>query len=162
MSHHKHFIFVILWILVLLSQSSESFSWLFSSGKAESSEKPSEFPETSHDLVAEFSMESLNSKKGMMLVEKARRKASLSNYCWQKAYQNLFAGCSEILAREEQRSRLAWHLSDCFQKDTGRSPFPYCDVKIPMVNCLKKLDEDAHRVYLEFYLETNAICHQLQ
>nr|GEV46494.1 retrovirus-related Pol polyprotein from transposon TNT 1-94 [Tanacetum cinerariifolium] len=162
MSYHKHFILVILWILVLLSQSSESFSWFFSSGKADSSEKPSEFPETSRDLVAEFSMESLSSKKGMMLVEKARRKASLSNSCWQKAYQNLFAGCSEILAREEQRSRLAWHLSDCFQKDTGRSPFPYCDVKLPMVNCLKKLDEDAHRVYLEFYLETNAICHQLR
>ncbi|GJT04113.1 protein gamete expressed 1 isoform X1 [Tanacetum coccineum] len=162
MSYHKHFILVTLWILVLLSQSSESFSWFFSSGKADSSENPSEFPETSRDLVAEFSMESLNSKKGMMLVEKARRKASLSNSCWQKAYQNLFAGCSEILAREEQRSRLAWHLSDCFQKDTGRSPFPYCDVKLPMVNCLKKLDEDAHRVYLEFYLETNAICHQLQ
>ncbi|KAJ0946374.1 hypothetical protein HanRHA438_Chr01g0003271 [Helianthus annuus] len=91
------------------------------------------------------------------LVEKAKRKAALSNSCWQNAYQNLFNGCSEILAREEQRSRLAWHLSDCFQKDTGRPHFPYCDVKSPMVNCLKKLDED--RIYLEFYLQTNAIGH---
>ncbi|KAJ0620980.1 hypothetical protein HanIR_Chr01g0003471 [Helianthus annuus] len=74
------------------------------------------------------------------------------------AYQNLLKGCSEILAREEQRSRLAWHLSDCFQKDTGRPHFPYCDVKSQMANCLKKLDEDVHKIYLE----TNAICHQLQ
>ncbi|KAD6453077.1 hypothetical protein E3N88_07782 [Mikania micrantha] len=122
-------------------------------------EKPSRFHD---DLVAEFSMESSSSKNGMMLVEKAKRKAALSNTCWQNAYQNLFAGCSEILAGEEQRSRLAWHLSDCFQKDTGRPQFPYCDIKYAMVNCLKKLDEDAHRIYLEFYLETNAICHQLQ
>ncbi|MFS7924814.1 hypothetical protein Hanom_Chr03g00277071 [Helianthus anomalus] len=107
-------------------------------------------------------MESLTSKKGVSLVEKAKRKAALTNSCWQNAYQNLFKGCSDILAREEQRSRLAWHLSDCFQKDTGRPHFPYCDVKSQMVNCLKKLDEDAHRIYLEFYLETNAICHQLQ
>ncbi|XP_076943515.1 protein GAMETE EXPRESSED 1-like [Bidens hawaiensis] len=156
MRHHKRFFVGILWVLVLLSRSVDSLGWrLFSSGK------PSEFIETSNDIIAEFSMESSNSNKGMMLIEKAKRKAALSNTCWQNAYQNLFAGCSEILAAEEQRSRLAWHLSDCFQKDTGRPQFPYCDVKYPMVNCLKKLDEDAHRVYLEFYLETNAICHQL-
>ncbi|KAK1418825.1 hypothetical protein QVD17_27972 [Tagetes erecta] len=98
-------------------------------------------------------MESSNSKNGMMLVGKAKRKAAWSNSCWQSAYQNLFAGCAEILAVEERRSRLAWNLSDCFQKDIGRQQFPYCDVKYPMLNCLKKLDEDAHRIYLEFYLE---------
>ncbi|KAI3756781.1 hypothetical protein L1987_56604 [Smallanthus sonchifolius] len=162
MSHHNHFILGTLWVLVLLSHNIKSFSWLFSSGNVDSSEKASEFPGISNNIIAEFSMESLNSKKGVSLVEKAKRKAALSNSCWQNAYQNLLEGCSEILAREEQRSRLAWHLSDCFQKDTGRPHFPYCDVKSLMVNCLKKLDEDAHRIYLEFYLETNAICHQLQ
>ncbi|KAM0030567.1 hypothetical protein Hdeb2414_s0018g00538401 [Helianthus debilis subsp. tardiflorus] len=162
MSHRKHFTLGTLWVLVLLSRNIKSYSWLFSSGKVDSNEKHSEFPELSNNIVAEFSMESLTSKKGVSLVEKAKRKAALSNSCWQNAYQNLFKGCSEILAREEQRSRLAWHLSDCFQKDTGRPHFPYCDVKSQMVNCLKKLDEDAHRIYLEFYLETNAICHQLQ
>ncbi|XP_076945939.1 protein GAMETE EXPRESSED 1-like [Bidens hawaiensis] len=156
MNHHKPSILGILLVLVLLSCSTGSFGWLFKS------KKPSEFIETSNDMAAEFSLESSNSNKGVMLVEKAKRKAALSNSCWQNAYQNLFAGCSEILAAEEQRSRLAWHLSDCFQKDTGRPQFPYCDVKYPIVSCLKKLDEDAHRVYLEFYLETNAICHQLQ
>ncbi|KAI7757798.1 hypothetical protein M8C21_029174 [Ambrosia artemisiifolia] len=162
MSHHKHFTLGSLWVIVLLSLNIKSFSWLFSKGTVDSSEKTSEYPEIPDNLVAEFSMESLSSKKGVSLVEKAKQKAALSNSCWQNAYQNLFEGCSEILAREEQRSRLAWHLSSCFQKDTGRPHFPYCDVKSPMVNCLKKLDEDAHRIYLEFYLETNAICHQLQ
>ncbi|KAL4567275.1 hypothetical protein LXL04_022854 [Taraxacum kok-saghyz] len=162
MNHHNRYNFGILWLLLFLSNNIESFSWLFTTQKVDSSENPSTFPDVSHDVVAEFSMESFNSKKGMTLVEKAKRMVEASNSCWQNAYQNLFAGCSEILAAEEQRSRLAWHLSDCFQKDTGRSHFPYCDVKIPIINCLKKLDEDAHRIYLEFYLETNSICHQLQ
>nr|GEV46495.1 protein gamete expressed 1-like [Tanacetum cinerariifolium] len=163
MSHHKHFTLGILWVLVLLLQSSASFSWFFSSGKVDNGKKPSELPGgTSDDIVAEFSMELLNSEKGLELVEKANRKAALPNSCWQNAYQNLFAGCSEILASEEQRSRLAWHLSDCFQKDTGRPPFPYCDEKSLMVDCLKRLDKGPHSIYLEFYLETNTICHQLQ
>ncbi|XP_023736660.1 protein GAMETE EXPRESSED 1 isoform X1 [Lactuca sativa] len=158
---HKNYKFGFLWVLMLLSHSIYSFSWLFSTRKVDSNEKPSSF----HDVSlshAEFSMESLSSKKGMSLVEKAKRKVAMPNSCWQNAYGNLFAGCSEILADEEQRSRLAWHLSDCFQKDTGRPPFPYCHVKDPMVNCLKNLDKAAHTIYLEFYLETNSICHQLQ
>ncbi|KAL4567936.1 hypothetical protein LXL04_023532 [Taraxacum kok-saghyz] len=157
MNHHKHYEIGILWVLLFLSHNIASFSWFFSTGKVDSSENPS-----SHDIAAEFSMEPLNSKKGAALVEKAKRKAALSNSCWQNAYQNLFSGCSKILAGEEQRSRLAWHLSDCFQKDTGRPPFPYCDVSNPMVDCLKKLDKNDHKIYLEFYLETNSICHQLQ
>ncbi|KAI3756780.1 hypothetical protein L1987_56603 [Smallanthus sonchifolius] len=160
MSHNKHSQIGILGVLVLLLQTTDSFSWIFSGGKVDSSKKHS--PELSHDTVGEFSMESFDCKKGASLVEKAKRKAALPNSCWQNAYQNLFAGCSEILAAEEQRSRLAWHLSDCFQKDSGRSPFPYCDAKSRMVDCFKRLDKEAHSIYLEFYLETNTICHQLQ
>nr|KAJ0212970.1 hypothetical protein LSAT_V11C400167110 [Lactuca sativa] len=159
MNQHKRYNIGILWVLLFLSHNIKSFSWFFTTEKID---KPSTIPVVSHDVVAEFSMESFNSKKGMSLIEKAKRKVIASNSCWQNAYQNLFSGCSEILAGEEQRSRLAWHLTDCFQKDTGRSHFPYCDVKSPMKNCLQKLDEDAHRIYLEFYLETNSICHQLQ
>ncbi|KAI3693127.1 hypothetical protein L6452_32957 [Arctium lappa] len=158
MACHMGYNYGIIWVIVLLSNNIEAFSWFFSGGKVNSIEKPSELPDASHDIVADFSMESFNSKRGMTLVEKARRKAALTNSCWQNAYQNLFAGCSEILAEEDQRSRLAWHLSDCFQKETGRSPFPSCDVKTPMRNCLTRLDQDAHRIYLE----TNSICHQLQ
>ncbi|KAJ6370815.1 hypothetical protein OIU77_001342 [Salix suchowensis] len=85
-----------------------------------------------------------------------------TNSCWQNAYQHLFAGCSQILAIEEKRWRFAWHLSDCFQKDSGRPAFPYCDTKSAMVNCLKMLNDNEHKVYLEFSLETNSICYQLQ
>ncbi|KAH7841917.1 hypothetical protein Vadar_030286 [Vaccinium darrowii] len=63
---------------------------------------------------------------------------------------------------DEKRSRLAWHLSDCFQKDSGRPGFPYCDVKSSMLKCRTKLDKDANKVFLVFYMETNSICHQLQ
>ncbi|CAN1747162.1 Protein GAMETE EXPRESSED 1 [Linum perenne] len=96
------------------------------------------------------------------LVEKARNKLAGTNSCWQNAYQHIFSGCTQILANEEKRSRFAWHLSDCFQKDSGRRPFPRCDENKPMINCLKKLDDHEHKIYLEFVLETNAICYQLQ
>ncbi|KAJ9565137.1 hypothetical protein OSB04_001103 [Centaurea solstitialis] len=106
-------------------------------------EKPSELvADASHEIVADFSMESFSSKKEMTLVEKAKRKDALTNSYWQNVYQNLFAGCSKILAKENQRSRLACHLSDCFQKETGRSPLPYCDVKTTMRNCLSRLDSN--------------------
>ncbi|KAG5226760.1 protein GAMETE EXPRESSED [Salix suchowensis] len=115
-----------------------------------------------HGSVVEFSMNGLSDEKGMRLVEKAKSKMVGTNSCWQNAYQHLFAGCSQILAVEEKRWRFAWHLSDCFQKDSGRSAFPYCDTKSPMVNCLKMLNDNEHKVYLEFSLETNSICYQLQ
>lgn len=144
------------WFLVLIIlhlQYCHSWGWFFSSKESHSNE----------EIVAEFSMEPpINNQKGIKLLENAKRMAVSSNSCWQNAYQNLFAGCSEILAGEEKRSRLAWHLSDCFQKDTGSPPFPHCDVKSNMMSCLKNLDEDARDIYLEFYLETNSICHQLQ
>lgn len=152
-------------ILILLSQIYESHGgWFFSSkdDAAGDHQRSDQYDKSNENLVAEFSMEPLNNQKGMKLVENARRMAVSSNSCWQNAYKNLFAGCSEILAGEEKRSRFAWHLSDCFQKDSGRPDFPYCDPKSSMLNCLKKLNEDARKVYLEFFLETNSICHQLQ
>ncbi|KAJ6420867.1 hypothetical protein OIU84_028277 [Salix udensis] len=90
-------------------------------------------------------MNGLSDEKGMKLVEKAKSKMVGTNSCWQNAYQHLFAGCSQILAVEEKRWRFAWHLSDCFQKDSGRPAFPYCDTKSPMVNCLKMLNDNEHK-----------------
>ncbi|XP_042517512.1 protein GAMETE EXPRESSED 1-like [Macadamia integrifolia] len=117
---------------------------------------------TSNGFVAEFSMGTADNQKAMELLENAKRKIDTSNSCWQRAYKNLFTTCSDVLADREKQSRLAWHLSDCFQEDTGRTPFPTCNTNAPMVNCLKNLDEQAHKVYLEFFLQTNLICHQLQ
>ncbi|XXG81788.1 hypothetical protein AAC387_Pa09g2358 [Persea americana] len=112
--------------------------------------------------TAEFSMETLSNPKGGELVENARRKSMMPNSCWQSAYMSLFASCSEIITDKEKQSRLAWYLSDCFQKESGRPTFPRCDSDTPMIKCLKNLDEYAHKIYLEFFLETNTICHQLQ
>ncbi|XP_073261670.1 protein GAMETE EXPRESSED 1 [Populus alba] len=102
--------------------------------------------------VVEFSMNGLSDGKGMKLVEKAERKMVGTNSCWQNAYQNLFAGCSQILAVEEKRWRFAWHLSDCFQKDSGRPAFPYCDTKSAMVNCLKRLNDNEHKKLTRIFL----------
>ncbi|WOH15928.1 hypothetical protein DCAR_0935476 [Daucus carota subsp. sativus] len=151
-------------VLILLLHNYEPVDgWWFSSKEADANNQYRESDQSiPKDMVAEFSMEPLNNQKGIKLVENARRMVVSSNSCWQNAYRNLFAGCSEILAGEEMRSRFAWHLSDCFQRDSGRPDFPYCDVKSSMMSCRKKLDENAHKVYLEFFLETNSICHQLQ
>ncbi|PKI68002.1 hypothetical protein CRG98_011598 [Punica granatum] len=104
----------------------------------------------------------LNNPKVAEMMENAQRKLMTPNSCWQNAYRNLFDGCSKILAAEEKRSRFAWHLSDCFQRDSGRSPFPHCDERSSTTDCRKKLDQSEGMVFLEFYLETNSICHQLQ
>ncbi|XVE77446.1 hypothetical protein DITRI_Ditri13aG0063400 [Diplodiscus trichospermus] len=154
LGYHQFF----LYLLVVLSVSPRCQSWGFFSS---SSNKPQE-KAISHDTVAEFSLEGLNDEKGIRLVQSAKNKLVGSNSCWNNAYRHLFAGCKDIIATDEKRSRFAWHLSDCFQKDSGRSPFPFCDTKSAMVYCLKQLNDFEHKVYLEFLLETNSICYQLQ
>ncbi|PIN26271.1 hypothetical protein CDL12_00975 [Handroanthus impetiginosus] len=149
--------------LFLLSQTWLSWGWFFSSDQETYSDKFAKNNMIGNkDIVSEFSMEALNDQKGIQLIENAKRKMLAPNSCWQAAYQNLFKGCAKTLADEESRSRLAWDLSDCFQQHTGRPSFPYCDKKSLMKICLKNLDRDAHKIYLEYFLETNSICHQLQ
>ncbi|XP_065879998.1 protein GAMETE EXPRESSED 1-like [Euphorbia lathyris] len=157
MANHFH---ILLFILMSFSPICQSWGWFFSSSSSsDSAERAGPFTGNS---VAEFSMNGIGDEKGAKLLEIAKSKLAGSNPCWQNAYQQLVAACSEILAVEEKRSRLAWHLSDCFEKDTGREPFPICDAKSPMVYCLKKLNGEEHKVYLEYFLETNSICYQLQ
>ncbi|XP_028964430.2 protein GAMETE EXPRESSED 1 [Malus domestica] len=153
---------LLLLILVSTPLDCHSWGWFSSSDKTYSSENPSGTKDASGGSVGKFSMDGLDDQKGIWLVENAKKKLVGSDSCWQNAYRHLFAGCSEIFAVEDKRSRFAWHLSDCFQKDSGRPPFPSCDSKSAMHKCLKSLNDHEHKVYLEFYLETNSICHQLQ
>ncbi|MED6143283.1 hypothetical protein PIB30_004786 [Stylosanthes scabra] len=151
-------IHLLVFILLCFSLRCESWGWFSSSSDKETHSNGG----ISRGSSAEFSIEGFNDQKGLKLVENARKKMVGANTCWQSAYQHLFAGCSEILASQDKRSRLAWHLSDCFQRESGRPSFPHCDAKSSMAACLRALDDVAHKVYLEFYLETNSICHQLQ
>ncbi|CAN1257781.1 Protein GAMETE EXPRESSED 1 [Linum perenne] len=144
-------------VFLLFTSGCQSWGWFSSAAGGDSDDRGHAF---SGVAVADFSMDGPVDNKG--LVEKARNKLAGTNSCWQNAYQHIFSGCTQILANEEKRSRFAWHLSDCFQKDSGRRPFPRCDENKPMINCLKKLDDHEHKIYLEFVLETNAICYQLQ
>ncbi|KAK6280641.1 hypothetical protein POUND7_020908 [Theobroma cacao] len=152
---YHHFCLSLL-VLLCVPARCQSWGW-FSSAETHSNTKA-----IRHASVAEFSVDSLNDEKGIRLVEDAKNKLVGSNSCWKNAYRHLFAGCKEIIATDEKRSRFAWHLSDCFQRDSGRFPFPFCDQKSPMVYCLKNLNDLEHKVYLEFLLETNSICYQLQ
>ena len=152
---------VLLLIFMLLSQTRVSSSWFFSSNEedAHSSKKEAVYK----NVASEFSLEALHdNEKGIQLIENAKNKMLAPNSCWQTAYQGVFEGCARTLADEELRSRLAWSLSDCFQRHTGRPSFPRCDPKSKMKKCLQNLDRDGHKIYLEYFLETNSICHQLQ
>ena len=114
---------LLVFILLSFLLRGESWGWFSSSKETPSSDKTHTTNEGNfRGSSAEFSIESFNDPKGVKLIENAKKKMISSNSCWQNAYQHLFAGCSEILAVDEKRSRLAWHLSDCFQRDSGRSP----------------------------------------
>ncbi|KAF5749899.1 hypothetical protein HS088_TW03G00226 [Tripterygium wilfordii] len=157
----------VLFFLILISISPKCLSWpsWFSSSKESNcaTDKPSSCTKDhSNGFAAKFSLESPKDMKALNRIENANNKLVASNSCWQNAYRHLFSGCSDIIATEEKRQRFAWHLSDCFQKDSGKTPFPYCDTESPTVDCLKRLNEHEHKVYLEFWLETNSICYQLQ
>ncbi|THG21931.1 hypothetical protein TEA_009203 [Camellia sinensis var. sinensis] len=161
---NRHYPLFLLFFLFSQNSHAHSWSW-FSPSKETLIENLSENGAIFNDIVGDFSMESLNNRKGIQLVENARKKMVASNLCWQNAYQNLFAGCSEILASEEKRSRLAWHLSNCFQKDSGRPHFPHCNAKSSMLKCLTKLDEDARKIYLEtdaFKRQTERLVNELK
>nr|POE71193.1 protein gamete expressed 1 [Quercus suber] len=70
--------------------------------------------------------------------------------------------CSEIIVVDEKRSRFAWHLSYCFQKDSGRQPFPSCDLKFAIAKCLKGLSEDQYQNSNEIHDSLNSIDTRIQ
>ncbi|KAG9457335.1 hypothetical protein H6P81_001843 [Aristolochia fimbriata] len=157
------FVSAVVFLLSSLIRGADSWGWFSSSSLSRSDDDANWVVVPAASGAGEFTVETFNNDaKGSKLVERAKRKLQSPNSCWQAAYRNLFAGCSEIIADKEKQSRLAWHLSDCFQKDSGRPGFPSCNPGTPMVKCLRDLDEFAHKIYLEFFLETNSICHQLQ
>ncbi|KAF5737905.1 hypothetical protein HS088_TW13G00796 [Tripterygium wilfordii] len=127
----------VLFFLILISISPVCLSWAwFSSSKESNSATDNPTSDTkeeySNGFVAKFSMEDLNDQKALNRLENAKNKRVASNSCWQNAYTHLLSGCSDILATQEKKSRFAWHLTDCFQKDSGRTAFPYCDTKSAM------------------------------
>lgn len=158
----------LLCLLILFSLSTSSMSWVWSSSSSSSSTKTSENMAISGELdvaAAEFSIDCLNDdEKGIQRVKNARRKLLVgSKSCWHEAYKGILGACSEIAGDDnEKRKKFAWDLSNCFQKDSGRPPFPSCHARSPMKGCLEKLDDNAIHTYRGFFLETNSICHQLQ
>ena len=155
-------ILICLWVYPLRISG---FSWnIFSSSSSGSSATANQRAPVMElkGAVADFSMDGVNNPRGPKLLENARNKLAGPRNCWQEAYQKLFASCGEIMADKEMQQRLAWHLSSCFQEDSGRPPFPSCAEGSKMVHCLKPLSESEGKVFLEFFLETNTLCHQLQ
>ncbi|KAH9302373.1 hypothetical protein KI387_013956 [Taxus chinensis] len=146
-------------LLILLSwrfYAAHGWGWFSSSSEIYDEEKEEE----SHG--SDFDIEALDNAKGKQLVKDAKERMVISGSCWQQAYSQLFSSCREILQEEEKKSRLAWHMTDCFQRESGRGPLPSCSSSTLTINCLKKLNDGQHKVYLAFFINTNAMCHHLQ
>lgn len=149
---------LILFLLIIPSRSGAILEWLpFSASGA--SQGPAAPPDHRR---AQFSVENFDDESGKKILADARTKLLTLNSCWQEAYRGLFSSCSEIVADEEKHSRLAWQLSDCFIRDSGRPAVPACAAKSAMKDCRKKLSEFEHEIYLQFFIQTNSLCHQLQ
>ncbi|KAK3125956.1 hypothetical protein QOZ80_7BG0611910 [Eleusine coracana subsp. coracana] len=150
-------------LMVLLCSATNATAWsLFSSSPSKKATPPQLDAAT---IVADFSIDGGGKEdpRGVKLMENARRRiAAGPATCWNAAYGRLFASCADIMADKELQSRLAWHLSSCFQEDSGRPPLPNCDERSHMVHCRKRLSDSEEKVFLEFFLETNTLCHQLQ
>uniref|UniRef100_A0A0D9X2P2 Uncharacterized protein n=1 Tax=Leersia perrieri TaxID=77586 RepID=A0A0D9X2P2_9ORYZ len=114
--------------------------------------------------VAEFSIDGGGAVAGEKLLENARRRIAVAGGagCWDEAYSSLFASCADIASDNELHSRLTWHLTGCFQADSGRPPLPPCAADSDMVNCRNRLTESESKVFIEFFIEANHLCHQLQ
>nr|QGN65440.1 GEX1 [Oryza coarctata] len=165
MRRNAGFVMLILACLCLRPRRSSGFSWNIFSSSSSSSATTSERSTPMMGLdgaVADFSIDGTNDPRGLKLLENARSKLAGNKNCWQEAYRRLFASCGDIMADKEKQSRLAWHLSSCFQEDSGRPPFPSCGEGSMMVHCRKRLGDSEDKVFLEFFLETNTLCHQLQ
>ncbi|CAH2047919.1 unnamed protein product [Thlaspi arvense] len=152
--------FLLFLLIIILDSPIICHSWgWFSSSSTEDTE--SSFSR-SIKSNPDFSIEVFSDQKAVRVLEDAKNKLVGPNSCWQNAYGYLLSGCKNMVATEEKRKRFAWHLSDCFQKESGRPSFPTCNDESTMMSCLKKLDDHEHKIYLEFMLETNTICQQLQ
>ena len=148
----------ILLLLIIPHNAAALFDWRpFSAANAPPT--PASSPE---DQRAEFSIEAFTDMNGKKALEEANAKIKTLNSCWQEAYRDLFSSCSEIISNEEKHSRLAWQLSDCFIRDSGRQTIPLCSPRSAMKDCRKKLSDFEHEIYLQFFIQSNSLCHQLQ
>ena len=164
MSRNVWSVLVILICFLVCPMRIRGFSWNIFSSSSTATGGDDRAPMMELDgAVADFAMDGANNDpRGLKLLENARDKLAGPRNCWQEAYRKLFASYGEIMADKERQSRLAWHLGSCFQEDSGRPPFPSCAEGSKMVHCRKRLSESEGKVFLEFFLETNTLCHQLQ
>jgi hypothetical protein len=160
MTRNAWAVLLILTCLWIFPMRGSGFSWNIFSSSSTASERA---PMMELDgAVADFAIDGANDPRGVKLLENARNRVTGPKNCWHEAYRQLFASCGDIMADKEKQSRLAWHLSSCFQEDSGRPAFPSCNEGSKMVHCRRRLGESEDKVFLEFFLETNTLCHQLQ
>lgn len=163
MSRNVRSVLLILICLWVCPPRISGFSWnIFGSPSAATTGGEKAAPLELDGAVADFTMDVANDPRGLEMLENARSKLAGPRNCWQEAYRKLFGSCGEIMADKEKQARLSWHLSSCFQEDSGRPPLPPCAEGSEMMHCRKRLTESEGRVFIEFFMQTNTLCHQLQ
>ncbi|CAM6106095.1 unnamed protein product [Calypogeia fissa] len=103
-----------------------------------------------------------NNARGKELYEQSTSLMAGPHNCWQKAYGGLRTGCREILNDESKKSRLSLRLTDCFLITSGRNGLRECPISVPVVSCVRVLDDHTHKIFLAFFVDVAAMCHYLQ
>lgn len=164
---------VLLLLTVEVIGTDAMFGWLFS-GRS-SKEQPStengepEGPRSTTPTTGlhryQFDMESSSvlsgGTRGKELYEKSVALRT-AHSCWQEAYTGLESSCREILRDETKKSRMAFRLTNCFLKSSGRPQLKKCMEHWPIASCVKELDNHNHAIFLAFYIDSSAMCHYLQ
>lgn len=159
---------ILLLVSILSSQVMDTEAWGWPGGKPKQDSAAEPGRSTGAEQVsrdATLDLDSLQvlgaSGRGKELYEQS---ASLmaGHTCWQKAYGGMKTNCRDILNDETKKSRLALRLTDCFLMTSGRTGLKNCPNNVPVVSCVRLLNDHTHSIFLAFFVDVAAMCHHLQ
>ncbi|KAF2295529.1 hypothetical protein GH714_033136 [Hevea brasiliensis] len=147
-----------------MSVRCHSWGWFSSSKETDgSADNPSQRRrDLSTGSVPEFSMDGFRDEKGVRLVESAKNKLAGSNSCGKMLINSSLPAAHRFLPSKKSGQDLLGILVIASKGTPADRLFLTVTQNMLMVNCLKKLNEHEHQIFLEFLLETNSICYQLQ
>lgn len=159
----------LIWHLLVLHQLSikgTALSMMFSfwGWKWSSEAPPTPKSSSPSSIVSRFDSSSpfyLHDKnKANSFVAKVKAK-SKEHTCWDTVYSNMGETCQKIEHNDQERSRFAMALTNCFLIVTGREAKP-CSSSNNIKQCTSSLEDHVHEIYASFFVESTAMCDHLQ
>lgn len=155
---------VLILIMSLEVLDTEAAGWGWLGGSKKDSEEYETIATRAIGSSSAFELDSLEvvGSRGKELYEKSTSLMATGHTCWQVAYGGMKTSCREILNDEAKKSRLALRLTDCFLLTSGRQALKDCPNRVPVVTCVRVLDDHTHSIFLAFFVDIGAMCHYLQ